>query len=270
MDKTAPYWNKNGEKDTSATDLAWNFPEQKSGSLAIIGGNSSAFTTEVKISEYLSKTFPMINEVKNLFPDALKKSFPSLPTLDFFPSTDSGSFADSSELRSALQKTDLSLFLGDFSKNSATSIAISNLIKTTPGNIVLARDSVDLVLREAESFIDRENLIILASMAQLQKLFRALYYPKVLLLSEPLFPVVETLHKFTLSYSCTLLTFHDGKILLASHGKIVSICLENTDYTPISLWSGELAAKISAFFLFNPKKPLESCLAGLFYQSKSA
>ena len=259
--KNLAYWQK--QTSPLFKDLEWNFPEQKSGSLVVLGGNSASFATEIKISEFLTASFP-IKTLKTVLPDSLKSKLPPLINLEFTPATASGSFKPSPELTATLASSDLNLFLGDFSKNSETAVAISNLLKTIKAPAVLARDTLDLVSPDADAFIDNENLSILASLAQLQKLFRALYYPKMLLLSSPLLPVLETLHKFTLSYPVSILTFHDGKIITAKNGKIISTKLEKTEYSPISLWDGRLAAKISAFALYNPKKPLESLNAALF------
>ena len=258
------YWHKNGELLNLSEDLAWNFPEQKSGSLAIVGGNASSFSTEVKISEFISKKYPFLKTVKNFFPDSLKKQFPPLENLEFFESSESGSFRPSFDFRNSLKKFDSCLLLGDLSKNSETAIAVADLIKNSPEtNFLLTRDAVDLVASEVDSFIERENLTIIASLAQLQKLFRTLYYPKMLLLSSPLLPVVETLHKFTLSFPISILTFHEGEVLCASNGKIISVSLEKTDFSPISLWSGEVAARAAVFQLFNKNKTLDSLVAAL-------
>ena len=87
----------------------------------------------------------------------------------------------------------------------------------------------------------------------------------MILLSSPLVPIIEALHKFTLTYPISILTFHDSKILTAKDGKIISTEISKTEYSPVSLWDGRLAGKIAAFSLFNPKKPLESLNAALFY-----
>lgn len=278
MPEPTPYWTKHGETLNLSADLAWNFPEQKSGHIAVIGGNSTNFLAEVKTAEFLAKTFPFLKTVKNIFPDSLKSKLPPLENLTFLPSTDSGSFANSSEVASALQfpenttsktlseKPDFALLLGDFSKNSETAIALTKLVKNATLPLLLTRDAVDLLIPEAELFMNRENLFLVASAAQLQKLFRALFYPKMLLLSSPLLPVVETLHKFTLSYPASILTLHNGEILCASSGKIISVPLDVTDYSPFSLWSGEVAAKIAVFALESPGEPLKSMVAGLTYK----
>lgn len=246
-------------------DLEWNFPEQKTGTVAVLGGNSTNFALEIKISEFLQQSFP-INEVKTVLPDSLRKKLPPLPNFSFAPATESGSFKKSPELSAALEGSDLDLFLGDFSKNSETAISISELLKNTKKPTVLARDSLDLVASDADSFIENENLIIISSLVQLQKLFRALYYPKMILLSSPFLPVVEALHKFTLSFPVSILTFHDEKIITAKAGKIIATKISSTDYSPISLWDGRLAAKIAAFSLYNRPNFLESLNAALFYK----
>ena len=74
----APYWTKNPDLQKIKDNLTWNFPEQKQGTVSILGGNREAFATEVKIADYLAKYFPMIKTIKNHFPDALKSKLPPL------------------------------------------------------------------------------------------------------------------------------------------------------------------------------------------------
>lgn len=258
------YWKK--QEKPLYKDLEWNFPEQKQNSVAVIGGNSQSFSAPIKASEFLSASFP-IKTVKTILPDSLKSKFPpalALENLSFMKSTPSGSFDKSEELAAAIDASDFALFIGDFSKNSVTASALKNALENsdkTPA--LIARDAVDLLTPEFPELIERENLFIFASLAQLQKLFRAVYFPKVLLLSQPLLQIIETLHKFTLSYPTTLITFHEGQIIVANHGKIVTTPLSLTEYSPISLFLGNLPAKIVAENLWNPKKPLEATSAAV-------
>lgn len=264
MPEPTPYWTKNPNLKEIKDELSWNLPEQKQGTIKIVGGNSSVFSTEVKVAEYINKTFPFIKEVKNVFPDSLKSKFPALPFLEFYDSTESGSFDKSPELRRSLDGSDFGLLLGDLTKNSITCVAITEMLKTTPDvPVLITRDAIDLVASESAGFMERDNVFIVASMASLQKLFRALYYPRPIMLSQPILPTVETLHKFTMSYPVSILTFHDGKIIVANSGKIVTVEIEKTGLTPISLWSGNLSARIATFAMFNPNKPLEAMLAGI-------
>ncbi len=256
-----PYWQK--QTAPLFQDLLWNIPERKTGRIAVVGGNNQNFSTPIRISEFLASNYPL-ETVATVLPDALKTKLPPLPNLNFTPSTTSGSFAKSFELREKLADADARLIIGDLSRNSATAIALADALKTDqtktdePKLTVLARDSVDLLATEAELLLENPNLIIVASLAQLQKLFRAIYYPRMIMLSQPLLPLLETLHKFTLSFPVALLTFHQSQIIVAHDGQIITTPIDKTPYTPLSLWSGQLAAKITAMNLYNPKKPLEA------------
>ena len=257
------YWKK--QTEPLFRDLEWNFPEKKSNIVSIVGGNSNNFSNIVKLAEYLSTTYP-VREPKVVLPDTLKTKLPALPDLNFTKSTDSGSFAKSKELNSIFKTSDFAILAGDFSKNSATSIALSEAISSANCPLVLARDSIDLITSEMPSLIEDHRFFILASMSQLQKLFRALLYPKMILLSSPLLPVIETLHKFTLSYeNCTLITLHQNQIILANNGKIITTQIDKTKYSALTLFTGNLPADLAAYNLWNPGTPLEASAAALFH-----
>ncbi|MBR3264200.1 hypothetical protein IKF94_03165 [Candidatus Saccharibacteria bacterium] len=260
------YWQKNPANNLFQ-DLSWNIPEQKTGTFNIIGGNSGSFSSIIHAAEYLSKTFPVKN-LNILLPESLKSKVPPLPELSFLPATESGSFDKSPLLNNLTASADVSLFIGDLSKNSATSIAISDALKNSTNLTVLTRDSIDLVLPEMPNLIEREQLFLVGSLAQIQKVFRAVYYPKVLLLSMPLLPVIEALHKFTLSYPITILTYHNDQIIVANCGKVVTTPLEKTNFSPISLWSGNLAINIAANNFYSPNKPLEATTFSINYSEK--
>lgn len=281
------YWRK--QTKPLFDDLIWNIPEQKTGNITVTGGNSQNFSAIVRISEFLSRDFPL-KTVTTLLPDALRSQLPPLGNLLFAPSTTSGSFAKSGELNHFFDAAQFNLLAGDLSKNSATAIALTDAISftlrsasTAPADIgapstdvssassgaptvhplLITRDAVDLLAPTAGQILAHPQLFLVASMAQLQKLFRAVYYPRMIMLSQPLIPLVETLHKFTLTYPATILTFHQENILVASHGEVISTPIADTDYSPISLWSGQLAGRIAALNLFNPGKPLEATTAAI-------
>lgn len=244
-------------------EILWNIPEQKTGTLQIIGGNANSFSAEIKQAELLN-TFNL-KEVRLILPDILRSKVPPVPGVNFAPSTESGSFKKSPELDFAFNDADLNFLAGDFSKNSETAIAIVEAIKKSTKPIVFSKDSLDLVVDSAEDFIEKD-LIFIASLTQVQKLFKSLLYPKMVLLSSPLIPVVEALHKFTLSYPVTILTIHADHIIIASRGEVVATPIEDTDYSPISLLMGNLAAKVAALNLWSPTdKRLEATHSALFY-----
>ncbi len=256
------YWIKSDKAIDE--NIFWNIPEQKTGTLQIIGGNSNNFSTEIKQTEYLNSL--NLKEVRLLLPDSLRTKVPPVPSINFAPSTESGSFDKSSELKFAINDADITLLSGDFSKNSATSIALTSALRESTKPVVLVRDAVDSVSDSAEEFIEKGNITIVATMSQLQKLFRSLLYPKMILLSSPLMPMVETLHKFTLSYPVTILTFHQDKIIIANAGKVITTSIEKTNYSPISIFVGNLASKVAALQLWNPGKPLESTQSAIFWE----
>lgn len=257
------YWTK--QTEPLFKDLEWNFPEQKSGIVAVIGGNSNNFSATAKIAEYLSGSYP-IARVETYLPDSLQRKIPSIPGINFVPSTESGSIAKSEELNQALAQADFGLFPGDLSKNSATSIAMTDAIKNTSCPIIFTRDAVDIATTEISSIIEDHKLFILASMTQLQKIFRSLLYPKMLLLSQPLMPTVETLHKFTLSYNnCTIITYHQNQIIIAQNGKVITTPIEKTSYTPLTFFTGTLSADLVAYNLWNPSKPLEASATAILH-----
>ncbi len=261
MEDPKSYWQK--QEEPLFKDLEWNFPEQKTGTISVIGGNSQNFSTIIRTSEFIKKNFPF-RTVQTILPESLRSKFPTVfPDVIFSSATPSGSFEKSELLNQAVKKSDFALVLGDLSKNATTAIAIAEAIKTSDTPTIITRDSIDLLCPEMAELLTRDHLFLVASLAQLQKVFRAVYYPKVLLLSMPLLPVIETLHKFTISYKVTILTLHQNQIIVANNGKLITTPLEIAQYNPLSLWNGTLAAKIAAMNLWNPGKPLEATAASI-------
>ena len=245
-------------------ELSWNVPEQKQGRVNIIGGNKQNFHLEIKIAEFLEKSYP-IKEIDVILPDALKNKLPPLPNIEFLPSSDSGSFKESQEFINIFNHSDFNLVIGDLSKNSVTGKALSSAVKNSEKMTLITRDGVDLFADNiSESALMNENLILFASMPQLQKVLKGVYYPKMLLLSQSLVQVTEVLHKFTLSFPVSIITLHSEQILIAKDGLVKAIPLEKTDYSPMTLWGGELSAKIVAMNLFNPNKFIESSVFAIF------
>lgn len=245
-------------------DLKWNIPERKQDSVNIIGGNEGNFRTEVKVSEFLNNEYP-IKTLNVVLPDKLKNKLPPLPNFVFLPSTDKGTFADSQELRDMFGVAGFNLVLGDFSKNAITGKAVAGACQRSEKMTLVTRDAVDLLAEnETERVLMNENLILFASLPQLQKILRAVYYPKMLLLSQSLVQVTEVLHKFTLSYPVNIVTLHNGQVLVAGSGVVKAMPLEKSGYSPVSIWSGELAAKIVAMNLYNPNRFIDASICAIF------
>ena len=245
-------------------DLYWNIPEKKQGAVNVIGGNAQSFRTEIKVAEFLSEKYP-IEKVDAILPENLKKQLPPLPNFKFLPATDSGSFSGEG-LADALNVADFNLLIGDLSKNSVTSKAVAGACESSEKPTLITRDVVDLLAdNQLEKLLLNDNLILFGSLAQMQKVLRAVYYPKMLLLSQSLIQVAEVLHKFTLSYPANIITLHNGQILIAKNGEVKAVQLEDSKYSPITLWNGELAAKIVAMNLYNPNNFLKSTIAAIYH-----
>ena len=245
-------------------DLEWNIPEQKQGAVNVVGGNLQNFRVPVKVTEFVTEKYP-VKEVNLVLPEALKSKLPPLPGLKFAPATESGSFGESVELLEMIDLADYNLLIGDFSKNKITARAVASACKNSAKPLLITRDGVDLLAEEvAAETLMNNNLVIMASVVQLQKLLKAVYYPRMLLLTQSLVQIAETLHKFTLSYPVAIVTLHNNQMMVAKNGEVAVTPLENTGYSPLTLWSGELAAKIMAYNLYNPNNLMRATLGALF------
>ena len=245
------------------SDLTWNLPERRSGNIKIIGGSSNSFRTEIKTAEYLYNNYPV--DTTLVFPDSLKSRLPDLPNIVYVDSTDSGSFANAKTLSGVMARADYNLLLGDLSKNKITAQVIGEVLKDVEVPTLVTRDAVDLVAEyKPELMLMNSNVAFFASMPQLIKLFRAVYYPKMLLLSQSLIQVADALHKFTLSYPTKIVTLHAEQIIVAENGVVKAVPLAKSGYLPVAFWNGELAAKIVALSLFNPNKFMDATLCAIF------
>ena len=249
-------------------DLKWNVPERKQGIVNVIGGNAQSFRSEVKVAEFLAGTYP-VQEVRVVMPDKLKGKLPPLPNFVFAPSTDTGSFAESQELLDFFSASDYNLVLGDLSHNKVTGRAVASACKSAEKMTLVTRDAVDIIAENIpERVLMNENIVFMASVAQLQKLLRAVYYPKMLLMSSSLVQVVEVLHKFTLSYPVSVVTLHNEQVLVAHNGIVKAMTLSATGYSPMMFWSGEAAAKIVGMNLYNPNQFVEATICGVSTQDR--
>lgn len=251
-----PYWQKQSPTKPLFPDIEWNKPEQRAlaGKLAIIGGNKLGFVAirdAYEVAQGLGA-----GQIRAILPDVLKKTVPtSVSDAMFLPSNTSGGFSREAlgEFQAACEWADLCLLVGDAGRNSETAMAFERLLdSSTP--TVITRDAVDLVMQTMSTLVNRDNTVLVVSFAQLQKIFQTVYYPKILSFSMQLLQLVEALHKFTITYPVTIVTFHQSQLIVAHGGNVVSQDFDQ----PMAIWRGVTAAKVSTYLLWSQKKPLEA------------
>lgn len=261
-----PYWQKQTIEKPLFPDFEWSKPERKSqaGKLGIIGGNQLSF---VAVAEsYTNSLDTGVGAVRVLVPDNLKKSIPaSMTDIVFGASNPSGGLAKdaATEMAAIGQWASGVLLIGDAGRNSETAIVYEQFIKSYTGQLTITRDAVDLVKNSSQVLVDRPNTLLVVSFAQLQKLFSAVYYPKVLTFSMQLTQLVEALHKFTITYPVTIMTLHNDVMIIASAGDIVTQPWDNA----MAIWRGSVATKAASYWMWHPTQMVETTTASLLERS---
>ena len=256
------YWQKQDFPKPLFPDILWNKPEQKSlaGRLGIVGGNQFGFTAVNTAFRVAQKQG--VGEVKILVPESLKKIIPpTLIDVHFAKNNPSGGF--SKEAKPSLEALERwangLLFIGDNGKNTETASVFEEFILDSETQITIARDSVDLLMTGMEQILDKPNIVIVASFAQLQKIFRQVYYPKMLTFSMQLMQFIETLHKFSITFEATIVTFHQDNIIISKNGQIISQKFNQ----PLRIWQGEIPTAMASYLLWSPSKQLEALATSL-------
>jgi len=254
------YWQKQSLGTPLFPDIEWNKPEQKglAGRLGIIGGNKLGFAGVAE--SYQAAVSAGVGNVRVLLPDDLRKAIPKVITDTVFAATNpSGSLAKEAiaEMSALGVWAQSILLVGDAGRSSETAILYENFIRDYKGQLIITRDAVDLVKNTPQVLAERPDTLLVVSFAQLQKLFQALYYPKVLTFSMQLTNIVEALHKFTITYPVSIAVLHKDMLLVASDGRVTSTPWEN----PMAIWRGQTATKAAAYWLWSPNKTIEAVTA---------
>lgn len=241
------YWLRQQPTTPLFPNIEWQKPEQRSlaGKLLIIGGNAHGFAAVAQA--YQDALAAGAGECRVVLPDALKKAINPL-ALDcvYVPTNPSGGITKDAlpALKAAAAWADALLFIGDAGRNSETAIVYEQLLQTFPDKLtIVTRDAVDLTKSLWPELLQRENAVFIATFAQLQKMFQAVYYPRTLLFSMQLTNVVEALHKFTVTYPASLVVFHQNQLIVATAAQISSTPWEN----PMLIWRGSVAARTAVY-----------------------
>jgi len=251
------FWKKQSADSPLYPDIEWSKPEQRgqAGRLAIIGGNKLGFAGVAEAYTIAKNTGA--GDARVLLPDVLKKTIPrEITDAIFAPTNPSGSLnKDAIGAMNALGEWAQSvLLIGDAGRSSETAILYESFISSYKGPLVVTRDAIDLVKNASDLLIERPDTMLIASFAQLQKLFQSVYYPKVLTFSMQLTNLVDAVHKFTLTYPTTLVTLHKDVLVIAHGGQVITMSWGN----PMAIWRGSVAARAACYWLWNPAKPAEA------------
>lgn len=260
MDYT--YWKKQEPGKSLYPDIEWGKPERRdqAGKLLIIGGNKLGFVAVAESYQTALKTGA--GEVKVIVPDCLKKSIPAVMTdVIFAACTTSGGLSKDAlpELKASSSWASGVLLIGDAGRNAETALVYEEFVTWYQGPLTITRDAIDLVKNNPSLLAERPGTTIIASFAQVQKLFQGIYYPKILTFNMQLMQLVEALHKFTITYPCTIVTLHKDMMVIASGGEVVT----QPWNMPMAIWRGSVATDAACYSLWNTSKPLESVSASL-------
>lgn len=256
------YWRKQTASKPLFPDIEWSRPERRdqAGKLGIIGGNKLSF---VGVAEsYQTALNSGVGSVRVVLPDGLRRVIPSSITDTIFASmTPSGSLSRDAlpEMHALGQWADGVLLIGDAGRNSETAIAYEQFVAEYHGQLTITRDAIDLIKNNAHLIVERPQTLYVASFAQLQKLFQAVYYPRVLTFGMQLAQLVDALHKFTITYPCTVVTLHKDVLVIAHSGQIVTQDFDD----PMRIWRGDVATRMSVYQLWNPTKLLEAASSSI-------
>lgn len=255
------FWRKQTTDRPLFPDIEWNRPEQRTraGKLCIIGGNKLGFVSVA--TAYKEATEIGAGQIRAILPDSLKGAIP-VTILDavLVPSNPSGGMSREAtdDVAAGLAWSNHTLLIGDAGRNSETAMIFESLLAgDTP--LTITRDAVDLLRNVSHKMVERERTTLVLSFAQLQKLFQAVYYPKILSFSMQLNLLVEAVHKFTTTYPIALVTYHQNHLIIAYNGEIVTQEFDD----PMLIWRGSVATRAACYQLWTPDRPLEAIVASV-------
>jgi ADP-dependent NAD(P)H-hydrate dehydratase / NAD(P)H-hydrate epimerase len=260
------YWVKQENDKPLFEDILWSRPESKAnaGKLAVIGGHSHGFGAPgIAYTEALKAGVGVCNV---LLPDSIKKTVKHvLPDAEYGPSNPSGSFAKKA-LDNFLEISawsDCVLLAGDLGRNSETAVLLEQYVQKYSGLLMLSQDAADYFKTFPETLMNRQNTVLVISLAQLQKIFINAPLMVPITYGMSIMQLVEALHIFTEKFPTTVVVKHHETVCIAHGGKVV--ISQNKDMP----WRVKTAGKASVYWLQNPSKPLEAISTSLINVEKN-
>lgn len=258
MDNT--YWQKQTKELPLYSELLWSRPENRlhAGKLLVLGGNKHGFSAPAAVYAEAGKAG--IGTCRVLLPEALHKTVGQLfPAAEYAASTaTSGGFARAAlaEWLSQSAWADGVVLAGDLGRNSETAILIESFVEKYGGPLTLVNDAVEYALDTPNLFLNRPETTVVASATQLQKLAIAAKVTTPITSGMALLQLADMLYQFTGAHQATIVTYHDGAVLVAAHGKVSSTRLHGANLTAV-------AAHAAVWWIQNPTKPYEAITTSL-------
>jgi NAD(P)H-hydrate repair Nnr-like enzyme with NAD(P)H-hydrate dehydratase domain len=256
------YWQKQTLENPLYPDMEWERPERRdqAGTLLIIGGSSHSFHAVAEA--YAIAVEQGIGEARIIVPEPLRKLTKHIPNMVYGPATPAGSFSAKAiePMIFAAAACDGALLIGDLDRNSETTIAISQFIRTYNGPLTITRDAFDNNKQESKFIASRPNTLLVLAPGQLQLFAREVGSEYAFTSSMDLLVFVERLHQFTNKYpETTIITRHADLIVLSKNGTIIT-----TAYPEVSdLWRTKASSLSAVAWLHHRDKMLEGIASSL-------
>lgn len=255
------FWHKQLADKPLFADLLWSRPQNRllAGKLLIIGGNVYGFNAPAMAYKVAEQTGA--GAIKVLLPDALRQTVGKvLDQGEFAPSTPSGSFS-----RLALAEwldwsawADATLLAGDLGRNSETAVAVEQFARQTTTCLIITKDAVDCFQAAPQVVLEREQTVLVLTIAQLQKLATQASWPQPLTFSMGLLRLVDWLHQFSAHFPVGLVLCHHNIFFVAVTGQV-----STTPATPGDIWRVPTAAQAAVWYLQNPSRPFQALTTGI-------
>ena len=247
-------------------EIEWEAPQNKKqrGELLIVGGSLHGFASVANSFEFTKEAG--VGRAKVLMPiatEATVKDF--IDDIAFLPSTPSGSFSKRglTELKAYAVDSWATLLAGEFGRNSETSALVEGFLMSTTGKVILTKDAVEYASTSYPGpVLKRENTLLVASLSQLQKLFKNAGLQSNVKFEMGLEQFASFFEMITDEYPIQIITSHHKHLFSAANGKVVVTPHKDDE----SLWQTRVASYASVFWIQHETKPTEA-LATAVYES---
>jgi len=261
-------WQKQSDKPLFP-ELEWNKPERRdqAGRLLIIGGSTHALGAPA--IAYQQARQNGIGDVKVALPDKTRKLIDKRAVdAVFTKSTPSGEFAldGTTVLIEYALWADSLLLSGDVGRNSQTSIALEELLRSFSETIVITNDAIESLSNAVKQLFERQKTTLVLRFGQLQKLLQLYRYPSSLHSDMGLVQLVEFLQKLTKTIGASIVTLHNSQYVVATNGKVVTTKM---DLDKSDSWQLKTAVKTVCYQTWNPEKQLESLTQSVYENNKN-